>query len=156
VLFSHAQLPLWHQLQVPGNVGEFAAYSLLYACVSCGLKGVGGAVPRHALMTQLASLGQPHNWTQLQQRQQHKKGKKARHVCAEESQPLPLLHPHVQHALAVIQAFRISDWQGFVRLYKDAPCMSPYLMDKLLNPLRKMALRVREGSFTPTFAASHL
>lgn len=56
-------------LQVPGNQEEFAAYSLLNAMCACGVRGVGGQAPRHALAAELSALHAAHV-RQLQQQEE--------------------------------------------------------------------------------------
>lgn len=47
----------------------------------------------------------------------------------------------VRHALAVCRAYLNGDFVLYMRMYKDAPRMTPYLMDLLLAKLRVRAYR---------------
>jgi len=102
-------------------------------------------------VTELASLAkqQPPQDQHTQQQQIKQKQRKQK---PESDQPVLLLlhHPNVQHALAVVRAFRACNWQRFVQLYEGAPAMTPYLMDKLLPPLRRQALQAMLVGCRPT------
>ncbi|KAK9812652.1 hypothetical protein WJX72_001324 [[Myrmecia] bisecta] len=60
-------------------------------------------------------------------------------------------HPYLQHALQAITAYQQQDCAAFLDLYADAPRMSPYLMDTLLDKLRSRALKAWIFAYLPSF-----
>jgi len=53
-----------------------------------------------------------------------------------------LHHDFVKHAVAVVRAYATGNHAAFFRLFAQPPRMSAYLMDRLVEPMRKSALRV--------------
>ncbi|KAK9840595.1 hypothetical protein WJX81_004184 [Elliptochloris bilobata] len=60
-----------------------------------------------------------------------------------------LAEPAVQHALQVCNAARAGDAMELLRQYVDAPRMTPYLMDHLLERVRKRWLAAAQAAFAP-------
>eukprot|EP00049_Salpingoeca_infusionum_P000208 m.38118 g.38118 ORF g.38118 m.38118 type:complete len:664 (+) comp10158_c1_seq1:161-2152(+) len=64
--------------------------------------------------------------------------------------------PSLRHAREVKEAVESNDYAVFFRLYKTAPDMAPYLMDRLRPQVRKTALRLICAAMTPTIPISYL
>ncbi len=71
-----------------------------------------------------------------------KKKRKQGDMSATQATPPVMCGPCVRHALRVLRAFRMGDWQGFISLYEGAMYMVPYLMDRILPTLRHFAIQV--------------
>ena len=101
---------------------EFGGYALLYALV------------RNSWLELIQAL-------QLQQEQQSEWTSKEHDKSVKTSS--------YQHALSVVRAVLEDDSVAFFRLYAVAPHMSPYLMDFLVNRVRKAAYLRAIASYRP-------
>ncbi|GLC69279.1 hypothetical protein PLESTF_000810800 [Pleodorina starrii] len=64
--------------------------------------------------------------------------------------PPPLLeHSFVRHAMDVCAAARSGNYARFMALYDGAPRMSPYIMDRLLGQMRRLALQSTVTAYKP-------
>jgi SAC3 family protein LENG8/THP3 len=65
-------------------------------------------------------------------------------------------HEFVRHAVAVSAALRSGNAAAFMRLYRDAPRMAPYLMDGLVSRMRSVALSAALVAYRPGIDAAWL
>jgi len=65
-------------------------------------------------------------------------------------------HPYVDHAIRVRGAVRENNYADFFRLYRIAPNMSAYLMDHLVDRIRRSALAVMLHAYRPSFPVAHV
>ncbi|KAL7571812.1 hypothetical protein ACA910_002898 [Epithemia clementina (nom. ined.)] len=105
------------------SADEFGGYALLYALV------------RNSWLELNQTLVQ-------QQEQQHERANNKQEYEAVQSSSY-------QHALCVVRAVLEDDTVAFFRLYAVAPHMSPYLMDFLVNRVRKAAYLRAIASYRP-------
>ncbi|XP_067882263.1 leukocyte receptor cluster member 8 homolog [Heterodontus francisci] len=113
-----AQLKSLYADSLPGNVGEFTAYRILYYIFTQNSGDI---------TTELAFLSQ-----ELKD------------------------EPCMAHALALRAAWALSNYHRFFRLYKLAPRMSAYLMDKFVERERKRALKAMLKTYRPALPVSYV
>lgn len=82
--------------------------------------------------------------------------KKARKKCQSNGSVPECLRGHaVKHALSVVSAIMHDDYQSFFRLYEAAPNLSAYLMDFLVQRVRKSAYVRTITAYRPTLSVEH-
>lgn len=72
---------------------------------------------------------------------------------ADGEKPECLRGPSFRHALQVVKAVVHNDYQRFFRLYENAPHLSAYLMDFLVNRVRSRAFECIIAAYRPTISA---
>uniref|UniRef100_A0A7S3YM12 PCI domain-containing protein n=1 Tax=Heterosigma akashiwo TaxID=2829 RepID=A0A7S3YM12_HETAK len=70
--------------------------------------------------------------------------------------PAQRADPAVAHALRVRQAMAEDDYHLFFQLYEDAPNMSAYIMDLMLDKIRVKALQRVVKAYKPTIATDFI
>lgn len=125
----HSVLQQLYADGVPGEHREFCAYGLLYAAAT------GRNVLAHEMTEAFSSSGS--------------------RLSASGGSSLAG-DRFVRHALAVCRAYLNGDFVLYMRMYKDAPRMTPYLMDLLLAKLRVRAYQTVLAAFIPSVPLSAL
>lgn len=122
------QLKSLYAENLPGNVGEFTAYRILYYIFT---KNSGGEAQDRGPGLPMWPLKPPDPES----------------LAADITTELAYLtrelkaDPCVAHALALRAAWALGNYHRFFRLYSHAPCMSGYLVDKFADRERKAALK---------------
>ena len=130
------------------SVGEFRAYAILYALVrnaKMDLKMLLYKNRQPCSRISAASL-------------KRKKTKKRRRTdydpsCQSSSAPTRPIYSHCsateEHAWQVVRAVDDNGYRAFFRLYNEAPHMSPYLMDFLVQRVRSAAYQRLVAAYRP-------
>lgn len=124
------QLKSLYAENLPGNVGEFTAYRILYYIFT---KNSGGEAQSPGRRPWCPGLS-PADLTLFV-------------LALDITTELAYLtrelkaDPCVAHALALRTAWALGNYHRFFRLYCHAPCMSGYLVDKFADRERKVALK---------------
>jgi len=63
---------------------------------------------------------------------------------------------HIKHALKVREAVALDDYYNFFKLYSRAPAMSSYLLDKMADSMRLVAIKRIYKSIRPSVDVSWL
>ena len=111
--------------------GDMAEYTQCASCLRSlyhdALGGEGGNEPEFVAYRLLAALVQGFQEVSME-------------LLSLEGRPDLSEHPYVTHALEVTQSVMASNCHRFFALYADAPRMSAYLMDALLDRVRATGL----------------
>ena len=137
------QLKSLYAENLPGNVGEFTAYRILYYIFT---KNSGGEAQDRSpgLPTRPPEPPDPES------------------LAADITTELAYLtrelkaDPCVAHALALRAAWALGNYHRFFRLYSHAPCMSGYLVDKFADRERKAALKAMIKTYVKLSSAPAL
>lgn len=122
------QLKSLYAENLPGNVGEFTAYRILYYIFT---KNSGGEAQDRG-PGPLTRPPEPPDPESLATDITTELAYLTRELKAD---------PCVAHALALRAAWALGNYHRFFRLYSHAPCMSGYLVDKFADRERKAALK---------------
>ncbi|KAF5916957.1 hypothetical protein HPG69_013879, partial [Diceros bicornis minor] len=138
------QLKSLYAENLPGNVGEFTAYRILYYIFTKNSGGEARATGEAAQAPRLGPADPVLSWTP--------------DITTELAYLTRELKtdPCVAHALALRAAWALGNYHRFFRLYCHAPCMSGYLVDKFADRERKAALKAMIKTFRPALPVSYL